>query len=128
MVTNHLADGLVAENARLRARLDEALANAQAYGERMLQAQNERDHAKRELVKASGMAAQYAQKAIENGQRADRIEQELATANAKLHAAAMVKVWTNEYGKRFVFADDLTDALLPEYAGQRREDTTAGTP
>lgn len=32
-------------------------------------------------------------------------------ARAKLHAAATVKVWTNEDGRKFVFADDLWTAL-----------------
>lgn len=32
-------------------------------------------------------------------------------ANAKLRRVAMVKVWKNEDGKRFVFADDLYNAV-----------------
>lgn len=37
-------------------------------------------------------------------------------AEAKLRALATVRVWTNEDGKRFVFADDLAAVLLPELA------------
>lgn len=39
-------------------------------------------------------------------------------AEAKLIEVAKVRVWTNEDGKRFVFADDLTPILLPDMAAE----------
>ena len=36
----------------------------------------------------------------------------VAELEKRLHAAAMARVWTNEDGKRFVFADDLKGPLL----------------
>lgn len=37
---------------------------------------------------------------------------EAATLRQRLHEAAMARVWTNEDGKKFVFADDLKGPLL----------------
>jgi hypothetical protein len=42
-----------------------------------------------------------------------RLKRELASAKERISAAVNVQVWTNEDGKRFVFADDLLTALDP---------------
>jgi hypothetical protein len=51
-----------------------------------------------------------------NIDQADKQFRARREAEAKLHEVAMVKVWTNEDGKRFVFVDDLTPILLPDTA------------
>ncbi|WP_030917341.1 hypothetical protein [Streptomyces sp. NRRL B-24720] len=41
-----------------------------------------------------------------------RAETRVAELEKRLHDAAMARVWTNEDGKKFVFADDLKGPLL----------------
>lgn len=41
----------------------------------------------------------------------ERLRKENADLKARLQAAWMVKVWKNEDGKRFIFADDIFPAL-----------------
>jgi hypothetical protein len=55
-------------------------------------------------------------------ERAENAEAERDALQTRLHNAAMVKVWTNEDGKEFVFVTDIAPALLglePEGGGQR---------
>lgn len=40
----------------------------------------------------------------------------VAALEARLHEAAMARVWTNEDGKKFVFADDIKGPLLGRYS------------
>lgn len=44
--------------------------------------------------------------------RAEKAEAERDNLKARLSDAAMARVWTNEDGKKFVFADDLKGPLL----------------
>jgi hypothetical protein len=57
-----------------------------------------------------------------NGLRA-----ELGNAKARISAAVNVQVWTNEDGKRFVFADDLLSALDPQPAAVPGDGEQAAT-
>lgn len=41
----------------------------------------------------------------------DRLRAELATASGQLRAIALVRVWRNEDGREFMFADDIRTAL-----------------
>jgi hypothetical protein len=45
--------------------------------------------------------------------KAAKLREQLGSTKARISAAATVEVWTNEDGKRFVFADDLMAALDP---------------
>lgn len=63
-------------------------------------------------VRAFPHAANAANIAHARAQR-DEYYAELGKAKARISAAATVEVWTNEDGKRFVFADDLMRALDP---------------
>lgn len=112
-------------------RLEEALRDAYADRDqqfaRKVAALRERDEAKRELSEAQRTIAAHErhindmfeanrrvlQKVRERRNEAQDERDEL---KAKLAAIAMVKVWTNEDGKRFMFADDLADILLPATA------------
>ncbi|MFJ4925374.1 hypothetical protein [Streptomyces sp. NPDC088736] len=51
-----------------------------------------------------------------------RIAAERDALRARLHQAALAKVWTNEDGKKFVFADDLAAPLfgIEPKAGESR--------
>lgn len=48
--------------------------------------------------------------------RADEVESGVRRAGAAVRRVEMVKVWTNEDSRQFVFADDLWVALHPEIA------------
>ena len=55
-------------------------------------------------------------------ERAEKAEAERDALQQRLHDAAMAKVWTNEDGKKFVFAEDIAPALYglkPEGGGSR---------
>jgi hypothetical protein len=52
------------------------------------------------------------------GENVARLRRERDEANRRLDAVRMVKVWTNEDDKRFVFADDLVFATDPDLAGR----------
>jgi hypothetical protein len=45
--------------------------------------------------------------------RAQEAEEQRRVAERKLNEIAMVKVWTNEDGKKFVFVDDMAAVMLP---------------
>lgn len=53
---------------------------------------------------------------IEQNGTITRLQSELAAAKARIEEASLVRCWTNEDGKRLVFADDLLAALHPELA------------
>lgn len=64
------------------------------------------------------------------GRTVDHQTTALRDAQRKLHAAATVRCWTNEDGKRFVFADDLAEALGygPSASARTAEPDTEETP
>jgi predicted RNase H-like nuclease (RuvC/YqgF family) len=90
---------LLAENARLRRELD-------AY-------KDELDSLHRNTLPELRREIQHHQDGKKQWRdRAEKAEPERDALRDRLHQIALVKVWTNEDGKRFVFADDIAHATF----------------
>jgi hypothetical protein len=88
------------------ARVGHAEAGAQLSSERLAKAREEHQA---KVASLQALADRCREKDwAHSAEQAKRREE----AERKLHEIAMVKVWTNEDGKRFVFADDLAGILL----------------
>jgi chromosome segregation ATPase len=130
-----------AEVERLKADVRAAYAERDEMWERKAAALRERDEARRELERirralndtygedyaGDDTAAEVERLFRHLGEHDDNVRRILQRKNeaiekaqaerdalkAQLAEIAMAKVWTNEDGKRFVFADDLAAILLP---------------
>lgn len=134
-------EGIVADVELLRRQRDEYKEGQQralrerealeaATDEKLVAAWRERDQAREELALAQGSAADRAGIVMRTGRELNQLRAELDQVAAqrdelsfKVNAAMMVRCWTNEDGKRFVFADDLRAALgyaAPDEHPERR--------
>lgn len=110
-----LRDGL-ARMARVEAERDAARAELAEERERNTRIVLAKRNAERACAQMADRIQAGREQAVKDVIRATDAEAERDEARAALAAVALVKTWTDEDGKAFVFVDDLTTAL-PVHAG-----------
>lgn len=132
-MANGYAEGLYRNELQLTAELEqsrahfaealEALKPASAaedwhreYGHVLVRVMEERDRARAELVARGESLATYANACGQHQRARFEAEAQARKAEDQLRQVRMVKIWRNEDGKDFVFADDLWAITDPELA------------